>query len=271
MSLGNRIKKVRLNAQKKQDEFAKSIGIKRAWLSSIVLKDWEIIDISPAAGLKDMPEVETNKFIPYTDEEKKIIREYLFLNHYRFFTYLMLIYHCGVRPKEILCLQIKDIDLHTQTITINPSIETENSKTKKIRVVPINDFLMPYLREMRLQDYPKSFFVFGSPFPQGDGNRGSSKEGRGVGHPDYFKPSATQIKRDSVTKFWKKVVIDKLGINKYMYAMKHTGANEKILAGIDLDALRELYGHSSKLMTEKYAKVIKEVYRKQIMEKSPEF
>lgn len=56
-----------------------------------------------------------------------------------------------------------------------------------------------------------------------------------------------------------------------MYAMKHTGANEKILAGIDLDALRELYGHSSKLMTEKYAKVIKEVYRKQIMEKSPEF
>ena len=43
------------------------------------------------------------------------------------------------------------------------------------------------------------------------------------------------------------------------------------MAGMDLDALRELYGHTSKLMTEKYAKVIKEVYRKQIMENSPEF
>lgn len=42
-------------------------------------------------------------------------------------------------------------------------------------------------------------------------------------------------------------------------------------AGMDLDALRELYGHTSKLMTTKYATVVKEVYRKQIMELSPDF
>jgi hypothetical protein len=35
-----------------------------------------------------------------------------------------------------------------------------------------------------------------------------------------------------------------------------------------MDSLRELYGHSSKLMTEKYAKIIKEVYRKDIMDNS---
>jgi site-specific recombinase XerD len=43
------------------------------------------------------------------------------------------------------------------------------------------------------------------------------------------------------------------------------------LAGIDLDTLRELYGHTSKMMTMRYAKVVKEVYRKQILEKSPDF
>lgn len=55
-----------------------------------------------------------------------------------------------------------------------------------------------------------------------------------------------------------------------MYSMKHLGANKKILAGLEIDALRELYGHTSKMMTLRYVKVIKEVNRKQIMDKSPD-
>lgn len=90
-------------------------------------------------------------------------------------------------------------------------------------------------------------------------------------HPDYFKPSTTQIKRDTVTKLWKKIVKDKLGIDKYQYALKHSGANDKIMAGIEIDALQELYGHSSKLMTVKYATKVKELYKKQIIDLSPSF
>jgi hypothetical protein len=41
-----------------------------------------------------------------------------------------------------------------------------------------------------------------------------------------------------------------------MYALTH-GANMKILAGLELDSLRELYGHTQKLMTEKICKVVK--------------
>jgi hypothetical protein len=37
--------------------------------------------------------------------------------------------------------------------------------------------------------------------------------------------------------------------------MKHHGADKKILAGMNMDSLRELYGYSSKLKTEKYAKI----------------
>lgn len=62
-----------------------------------------------------------------------------------------------------------------------------------------------------------------------------------------------------------------LGINKHLYALKHTGADDKILAGIELDALRELYGHTSKLMTERYARKVKDIYRAQIVQKSPSF
>jgi hypothetical protein len=50
-----------------------------------------------------------------------------------------------------------------------------------------------------------------------------------------------------------------------LYAMKHYGADKKILQEW---IVCELYGHSSKLMTEKYAKTIKEVYRKDIMDNS---
>lgn len=56
-----------------------------------------------------------------------------------------------------------------------------------------------------------------------------------------------------------------------MYSEKHRGANKKILAGVDLDALKELYGHTSKLTTLTYTKIVKEVNRKQIIEKSPDF
>jgi ketol-acid reductoisomerase len=62
-----------------------------------------------------------------------------------------------------------------------------------------------------------------------------------------------------------------LNINVNLYSMKHLGANKKILAGMELDTLRELYGHSSKMMTLTYAKNVKEIYRNQIMENSPDF
>lgn len=235
------------------------------------LLDWEIIEVNPAHNIKSLPVTETIKYEPLTTEEKTIIREHLYLHHYRFFVFLMVVYHTGIRPKEILALKIKDISKDLSEIVIVPDLISENSKTKSIRKVPINQHLQLLLRELQLQEYSKECFIFGSPFQSGLGNRGSSKEGRGTFHIDYFKPSLTQIKRDTVTKLWKKIVKDKLGIDKYQYALKHSGADDKILAGIDIDALRELYGHSSKFMTEKYAQKVKEVYKKKIMELSPDF
>lgn len=236
------------------------------------LVDWEIIKFNPAEKIKSLPVTETQKYIPYNTEEKEKIREYFYLNHYRYYVILMIIFHMGMRPKEVLALKIKDVDLDARLISIYPEIELENSKTKKIRKVPVNNHLLPFLRELQLENYQGNYYVFGSSYRKGAGNRGSSKGGKsGAMHPDYFKPSATMIKRDTITRFWKKIVMDKLGINKYQYAMKHTGGDAKILAGMKLDALKELYGHSSKFMTEKYARVIKEVYKKHIIEHSPEF
>jgi hypothetical protein len=38
-----------------------------------------------------------------------------------------------------------------------------------------------------------------------------------------------------------------------------------------LDTLRNLYGHSNKYMTETYAKEVKQIYKNQIINLSPDF
>lgn len=234
--------------------------------------DWEIIENNPAHKIPCLPVAETEKYVPYTEAEREAIQEYLYMHHYRFFVYLLVIYQTGIRPKEILALRIKNIDLINSQITIIPDLEAETSKTKKIRKVPISKNLLPFLRELGLQEYSRECFVFGSMSEPGKGNKGSGKGGvRGAMHPDYFKPSMVRIKRDTVTKFWKRIIIDKLGIQKHLYAAKHSGANSMIQAGIDLDTLKELFGHSSKLMTEKYASAVKKVRFNEIIEKAPAF
>jgi len=249
--------------------YNKNLGYFAGILSRLV--DFEIIEHNPAHNIKFLPVTETNKYEAYTEDEKIRIREKLLAILPSFFTYLMVIYHTGIRPKEALALKIRDINFERRLILIKPDLEEENSKTKTIRMVPINEYLAALILQHVSGYQEKEMFVFGSPFDSGKGNRGSEIGHNGSTRTDYFKPSFTHLKRDTATKLWKKIVIDGMKINKYMYAMKHTGADDKILAGISLDALRHMYGHTSKLMTEKYARKVKDVYREQIVVNSPDF
>lgn len=243
------------------------------YIASVIdrLVQWEILEINPAHKIKPLKVEESEKYVPLTEDEKKKILDHLGKKHFRFFVYLMIVYHTGIRPKEVLSLQIRDLNLEKSAIKIIPDRQKENAKNNKIRIVPINQHLIELLEKLDLKTLPKEYYIFGSPFESGMGNKGSAKTGRGSLHPDYFKSSPTPIKRDTVTKLWNKIIMKGLGIQKYQYALKHTGADDKILAGINIDSLRELYGHSSKFMTEKYARKVKEVYRKEIIELSPKF
>lgn len=231
------------------------------------LVHWEIIKFNPCSKLKLLPVVETKKYKPYTQKEKQKISEHLFINHYSFFVYLMVVYHTGMRLKEVLALQIKDVDLEENIITIYPDLEEENSKTKNIRIVTINNELLPFLRELNLEEYDKNFYVFGTSYLSD-----KKKKSINILHPDFLKPSPHRIyHRGIISKLWHKIVIKKLGINKYLYAAKHTGTDDKILAGVSLDALKKMYGHSSKFMTEKYASELQRIHFDEIRKLSPAF
>jgi hypothetical protein len=108
---------------------------------------------------------------------------------------------------------------------------------------------------------PKDYYLFGSFREVGKGNIGK--------HVDFI-PAPTQLKRDTATKRWEKIVKIGLKINVTMYSMKKYGANKKAEAGISIDAIQGTFGHSKKETTLIYLTKQNEINRKEIMDKSPE-
>lgn len=260
------------------------LGVIRSLYSK--LEEWTIAEYNPASKIKQKEVAESDFYASYTEAEKIAISNYLPKHHYQLFVFMQVIYHTGIRPKELLLLRNNNIDLKRKLITIVPDFTEETTKTNFIRQIPIPNVLFPFFSEMCLDKYPPEFYVFGSPFEPGKGNRGGGTykrprdQAKGKGHvsgisgamrPDYMKPSPYKAKRDTVGRLWKKLVKEDLKINKCLYAAKHTGGDDKILAGVDLDALRNMYGHRNKRMTERYAKQVKEMYFGAIRSQTPAF
>lgn len=246
-------------------QYNKNLGYLHAIFQKVVL--YADLLGNPFTGIPKKAVVESKGFIRPTDQEQKEIRDYLLENDLNFLRFILVIYHTGMRPAEILKLKIKDIDLINNYIYIYPNLELRNSKTKKIRKVPMNSHLCKFIESMNLQNYDTEYYLFGSPAVSGRGNTGISK----VEKQTYFMPNKTKIGRDFATRLWNKYVKKELDLKCDMYGLKHKGGDDKLLAGISLDSLRELYGHSSKQMTMKYVSKLYEIHAKEILEKSPAF
>ena len=161
--------------------------------------------------------------------------------------------------------------------------------------MPINPYLFDLLGQLNLSLFPETYFVFGSPFKPGQGNRGagSQKQFDGIDRPgkdfgtkyktgrtgamrdDFLIPSPNKVSRDTLTKLWQKFVKDDvtgLVIKKCLYAAKHTDTDDKIDAGLKLSELQVMYGHSSEAMTARYNKRKREIEANEsILSKSPDF
>jgi integrase len=221
---------------------------------------------------------------------------------------MLIVYYTGIRPKEVLALRISEIDLKANIITIAPDEERENSKTDKVRRVPINPHVKKILLNMKLNNYPGHYYVFGSPYVSGEGNRGAGSEilkngvqAYGAMRTGYFLPSENTIKRDTATKLWARVIqadpvyhpvtdapvytfyIDPktgkkikgslgIGIKKKLYSAKGTGCDDLTEAGVELKEIQIMYGHQSEAMTARYNKKKRQIEaKKAILEKAPAF
>lgn len=216
--------------------YNKNLDFFSGLLSELV--EWEALEFNPAFRINRLDVPETQKFVTVSDEEKDIIREYLFRKNYNFFIFVITIYHTGMRPKEILGLQMKDVNLKEQLIWIRPY--DEKAKIKKERNVTINPHLLKFYKDMELHKYSPDHFVF--------------SEG--------FRPGVIRIDRRVATNLWNDLVRGHLGIDKFMYSMKHRGADDLADAltkkHIKQDSIEDIIqdnlGHSKKFMTRRYTK-----------------
>jgi integrase len=219
------------------------------------LLQWDIIETNPAHNIKPLRVMESRSNFPPTPEQHQTIKQRLSVNYPDFWKFVSLLFHTGIRPVEITNIKLNMIDVESRTITL-PAMYT---KTGKERIVPINQFLWEDIKD-RLNN-PGNYYLFGSFRQSARGNVGPNKD---------FIAGPTKLNRDTATKRWEKLVKIEMGIDVNLYAYKHFGADMKILAGVDLPALSVLYGHTSTVTTEIYARAVKQVHRKQLMDLSPD-
>lgn len=144
-------------------------------------------------------------------------------------------FNTGMRQMEIITLRWKDIDFESGHITI--SNHTTISKSKKIRVIPMNDRVRRILKLLKTNSCTEFVFTF----------------------------EGTTIKQDHISKKFKKQV-RKLNINQALnfHSLRHTFASRLVQKGVSIYHVSKLLGHASVTTTQIYAHLRTDDLRKSV-------
>ncbi|KAA0088801.1 site-specific integrase [Paraburkholderia sp. T12-10] len=139
--------------------------------------------------------------------------------------FVKLALHTGCRKNELLKLEWSRIDFERRVLQLEP----QNTKNGKRRVVPLNDEAVSTLLAQRewVRCYaPKSRWVFAV----ASGNR------------------LTTLQKGF------RAACDRAGIENFrVHDLRHTFASWLVMAGVSLYVVKDLLGHSSITVTERYA------------------
>jgi len=178
--------------------------------------DWGYLKTNPVKKVKLFSEKDNLKErILSCKEEQKLLDacpQYLKL-------IVLTALHTGMRKGEILNLRWDQVDF------FNREIKVENTKSGKPRFIPINDLLFEALKnEKRLNG--KSQFVFPNPK--------TNKPFK-----DIKKSFAEAIKQSGI-------------LSLRFHDTRHSFASRLVAAGVDIITVKELLGHHSVRVTERY-------------------
>ena len=129
----------------------------------------------------------------------------------------------GLRRGELLGLQWRDVNLEKAFLTV----EGGGAKTGQTRHIPLNTDVRRILQDWRPRDAAASDFVF----------PGANAE---MPMRDVKKGWGALLRRANVTGF-------------RFHDLRHTFASKLVMAGVDLNTVRDLLGHSTISMTLRYA------------------
>ena len=135
---------------------------------------------------------------------------------------ILLSINTGMRRGEVFKLNWENVNFDTRQLTVRG----ETAKSGKTRYIPLNIEALNVLKEWMQQKKPDSKLVF------------SNKDG---------KPFTT------LKKGWSKI-LKAADIQEFRWHdLRHHFASRLVMAGVNLNTVRELLGHSSYAMTLRYA------------------
>jgi integrase len=213
---------------------------------------WKVIDRHPLEPVKPL-KVDTRSVIRYlSTEEEYRLRDALTqrdlrmkaarergnawrqqrgnaempsLDHHAYADHLhpmvLLSLNTGVRRGELLALRWADVSLQHKTVTIRGT----TAKGGQTRHIPLNREALQVLHAWH-QQAPQSALVF---------------------------PGKTEQQFDNTRKAWE-AVLKAAGIDGFRWHdLRHTFASKLVMAGVPLNTVRELLGHTTATMTLRYA------------------
>jgi integrase len=193
-----------------------------------------ITDANPWRGVK-LARVRPAEDVhePLTTAEMKLVFEHLaHTGQHGFATFLYFIYYAFARPIEICRLRVADIDTANWLIYFRGT-ETKSGKPAAVQIV---EPMRERIAAMQLDQYPGDYYLFsGSAFAPGKAKKDSNKIGAK----------------------WRDLVRTRLGIDKSMYALKHTGNIDYMINNvgrIDMRWLQTQNRHASITQTEAYCR-----------------
>ena len=187
-----------------------------------------------------LPRQAVRQYDVFTNEEANQIIDYIEINNNRLYLFFSLGFFLGIRTGELMALKWSDVNFTNNKITIRRTrtagVIKEATKNYNDRIVLIPSFLINALEKHKEYSFNKDFnsenwiFLKSNNKPLSDYN-------------DYVYT-------------WKKA-LDDLNL-KYIkpYSMRHTFVSMSIEAGISLNTIKSIIGHSSlTLITRIYGNV----------------
>ena len=191
---------------------------------------------NPTVGRKRKEPENRTRWITYNEAKELIISARVARNASHLADFIILALHTGCRSGEMLGLQWKDIDFNNQLI----HLKADQTKTDKRRGVPLNDHALKSLlarKKFHSKHCPESSWVFCNR----NGNKIASVK-------KSFKTACVRADIDDFK----------------IHDMRHTCAAWLVTSGVPMPEVRDLLGHSSITMTEKYAHLAPENVRRAV-------
>jgi integrase len=140
-----------------------------------------------------------------------------------------LTYRCFIRPNELVCLKVSDVDLENGTVTI----QSEHGKTGKKRLSILPYSIWDQMKELNLAATPGHFHVFSG--------------------LDY-RPGLKRSCEHRIGRYFSKYIRPVLGFDNQLvfYSLKDTGITHFLQRGGSIGDAQYQAGHSKAAMTAQY-------------------